>query len=175
VSQQSPTFRSGVSYVEIDAVVTDKSGHFVGSLGRDDFVVFEDGKRQDLSVVSLIQITRSTVAATDETAVVPHDSRQAADAADDTNRRWYLIVLDVMHVDPTRTPLLRRRAVEFIEKYLDPFDRAAVVQIGYPGTGPVFTSVATALVAAVERAIGEKAPSEAVANPNADPDLLAAP
>src|SRR5262249_2932714 len=84
------------------------------------------------------------------------------------------IVLDVMHVDPTRTPLLRRRAVEFIEKYLDPFDRAAVVQIGYPGTGPVFTSDATALVAAVERAIGEKAPSEAVANANADPDLLAA-
>jgi VWFA-related protein len=71
-----------------------------------------------------------------------------------------------MHVDPTRTPILRRRAKEFIEQYLGQFDRAVVVQIGYPSGALKFTSDSAALVAEIDRAIGERLPSAAVASAN---------
>jgi VWFA-related protein len=79
-----------------------------------------------------------------------------------------------MHVDPTRTTVLRRRAKEFIERYLGPRDLAAVVQIGYSPGVLHFTSDTSVLLAALDRAIGEKTGSEAVAIANADPEMVAA-
>src|SRR5262249_2913704 len=50
------TFRVETNYVEADALVTDAAGKFVSGLSRDDFEVLEDGKPQDVSVFSLVQI-----------------------------------------------------------------------------------------------------------------------
>jgi Ca-activated chloride channel family protein len=50
--QQSPapTFSAGTQLVEVYATVTDAQGELVTGLKRDDFDVFEDGSRQDVSV-----------------------------------------------------------------------------------------------------------------------------
>src|SRR6187551_3774828 len=46
-SQDStPTFRSGVQYVDVDVTVVDRKGRPVRGLGRDDFEVYEDGVPQ---------------------------------------------------------------------------------------------------------------------------------
>src|SRR5687768_13370051 len=45
-SPPTPTFRSDVEYVEVDALVTDEQGRFVPNLQKDDFRIFEDGKQQ---------------------------------------------------------------------------------------------------------------------------------
>ena len=42
-SQQTPTFKTQVEYVEVDALVTDQQGNFVRTLTKDDFQAFEDG------------------------------------------------------------------------------------------------------------------------------------
>jgi hypothetical protein len=44
-SDQKPIFRLSVSLVQLDAVVTDKKGHHVTTLGKDDFEIFQDGSR----------------------------------------------------------------------------------------------------------------------------------
>ena len=44
-----PTFRSEARYVEVDAVVTDRDGHVVRGLTRDDFQALEAGKPQNIS------------------------------------------------------------------------------------------------------------------------------
>ena len=44
-----PTFRSEARYVEVDAVVTDREGHVVRGLTRDDFRILEDGKPQNIA------------------------------------------------------------------------------------------------------------------------------
>ena len=54
--QQTPTFKAQVEYVEVDALVTDQQGQFVRNLTKDDFQVFEDGKRQTISTFSLVDI-----------------------------------------------------------------------------------------------------------------------
>jgi len=47
--QESPTFKGGVDLVALNVVVTNKQQQFVGGLTAENFAVFEDGIRQDLS------------------------------------------------------------------------------------------------------------------------------
>jgi Ca-activated chloride channel family protein len=46
---KSQIFRAGVEVVSLNVTVTDGQGRFVTNLARDDFAVFEDGVKQDLT------------------------------------------------------------------------------------------------------------------------------
>jgi Ca-activated chloride channel family protein len=48
-SGQSFRFRTGVELINVTATVTDRSGHFVSGLRREDFQVFEDGVEQAIT------------------------------------------------------------------------------------------------------------------------------
>ena len=50
------TFRVEVNYVEVDAVVIDQQGRFVGNLQPGDFQVLEDGKPQTIVNFGLVEI-----------------------------------------------------------------------------------------------------------------------
>src|SRR5206468_732739 len=52
--QAQPPFRAGVAVVQVDAVVTDRRGQLVPSLGQDDFEIKEDGKR--VSIVNFASV-----------------------------------------------------------------------------------------------------------------------
>src|SRR5262245_35995095 len=54
--QPPVTFRVEVNYVEVDAIVTDAQGTTISDLTKDDFELFEDGKRQDISSFALVNI-----------------------------------------------------------------------------------------------------------------------
>ena len=47
-AQQQPLFRSGTELVDLYVTVTDRSGRLVPDLTRDDFVVFDNGRPQEL-------------------------------------------------------------------------------------------------------------------------------
>ena len=53
---QVPTFKTGVEYVEVDAVVTDPQGNVVADLTKDDFEIFEDGVRQLVTTFSAVDV-----------------------------------------------------------------------------------------------------------------------
>src|SRR5258705_603356 len=42
-------FKSGVELVNVTATVSDQDGHFVSGLTKDDFTVYEDGQRQEIT------------------------------------------------------------------------------------------------------------------------------
>ena len=50
------TFKTEVNYVEVDALVTDAQGNFVGGLTKDDFEVLEDDKPQKVELFTEINI-----------------------------------------------------------------------------------------------------------------------
>src|SRR5687767_4130458 len=54
------TFQVEVNFVDIDAVVTDERGNFVGDLTKEDFELLEDGRRQEISTFSVVDIPRPT-------------------------------------------------------------------------------------------------------------------
>jgi hypothetical protein len=56
VGAQPPTFKLAVNYVEVDAVVTDAGGKPVRDLTKGDFRLFEDGKPQDISSFSVVDL-----------------------------------------------------------------------------------------------------------------------
>jgi Ca-activated chloride channel family protein len=47
--EQRPAFRSGVEVVALSVSVVDRRHRFVSGLGRDDFVVYEDGTPRDVA------------------------------------------------------------------------------------------------------------------------------
>ena len=104
VDQPPVTFRVEVNYVEVDAFVTDAAGNAVTNLTDGDFEVFEDGKPQKVSSFSLVNIPI-------ERAERPLFAGQPIEPDVQTNEhlegRIYLIVLDDVHTDFTRTPRVK--------------------------------------------------------------------
>jgi hypothetical protein len=89
-TQTPPTFKVQVEYVEADVQVTDQKGSFVRDLKKEDFDLFEDGKRQTVSAFSLVDVPIEPV---DDPIVTPRQSRSSAwdlqrqnDAANQSNK-----------------------------------------------------------------------------------------
>jgi Ca-activated chloride channel family protein len=51
-NQEGFTFRSGVELINVTTTVTDEDGRFVSGLRREDFTVYEDGARQEITQFS---------------------------------------------------------------------------------------------------------------------------
>ena len=161
------TFRASTNVVEVQIVVTDRSGKPVPGLTRDDFEIVEDGKPQSISLFSFMDIPLPmTATAAPATTPAPAAAADVVTNALKQESRLYLIVLDSNHVDASRSTTARRMAREFINTYMGPDDIAAVVQIGGSGNQN-FTSNKQLLLAALDDFIGSKANSAAL-NTQAD-------
>lgn len=151
--QPAVTFRVEVNYVEVDAVVTDANGKPIANLTKDDFQLFEDGKRQDISAFSQVNIPieRAERPLFASTAIEPDVQNN-----DVVEGRIYLIVLDDLHTDFTRTPRVKAAATRFIEQSFGTNDLAAVVYTGRSGDGQDFTNNPRLLINAINKFSGRK-------------------
>ncbi|MGO4880551.1 MAG: VWA domain-containing protein [Bryobacteraceae bacterium] len=52
-TQPAETFKSGVTMIQVPVVVRDHDGHAVGNLTKDDFQLFDNGKRQEIASFSV--------------------------------------------------------------------------------------------------------------------------
>ena len=156
VHSQAPaqlTFRAGVNYVEIDAVVTDRQGNFVRNLAQSDFQVREDGKPQTVSVFSLVDIPTGAAEGSSSTRTVDPDVQMN----ERTNARLYVLVLDDLHTPPLRSNQVKAAARRFIERHLGANDLAAVVATsGRTDGSQELTGNKPLLLRAVDRFMGQK-------------------
>ena len=151
--------------MEVDALVTDAQGRFVRDLRKEDFQVFEDGKRQNITSFGLVEIPADTI---DRQAVALGGTDVDDASVQDNERpflgRLYVLVLDDLHTAPLRTPRVRRAAREFINQHFGPNDLMAVVTTGGGSdTSQDFTSNKELLSAAVDRFMGRKLDSATMA------------
>ena len=154
-AQPPPTFKVEVNYVEIDAVVTDAQGNFVGGLTSEDFQVVEEGKPQTVSAFTRVDIPieRPDPPLFRQAAIEP-DVRSNRDAF---TGRVFLMVLDDLQTVSSRTMLVRAAARQFIRRSVGANDMVAVVTTGgNASAGQEFTSSRPRLLAAVEKFIGQK-------------------
>lgn len=148
------TFRVDVEYVEVDAIVTDRTGQFVRDLTRDDFQVLEDGRPQKVELFSIVDIPVERV-----DRVLPDRPPVEPDVRinDRFEGRMFVVVLDDLHTNALRSGLVRRAARQFIERHLGANDLAAVVHTsGRADAGQEFTGNKRLLLAAADRFIGQK-------------------
>src|SRR5580765_8496142 len=154
-SQQTPTFKTNVEFVEVDALVTDQQGQIVRNLTKDDFQVFEDGKRQTISTFSLVDIPI-------ERYQRPLFSPRPIERDVQTNEhpfdgRVYVMILDDLHVAAQRTARVRSAARQFIEQRLGANDLMAVIFTGGRSQdAQEFTSSKRLLLNAVDKFTGQK-------------------
>jgi VWFA-related protein len=149
------TFRSEINYVEVDAVVRDGEGRFVRDLRKDEIQLFENGKPQDVSVFSLVDmpVTRFERPLFTERTIDP-DVRTNAGGQDG---RIYVLFLDDYHTASQRSIMVRRAAAQFIQRNLGANDLAAVVHAsGRQDAGQEFTDNQRLLLAAVNKFMGKK-------------------
>lgn len=147
-------FRVEVDYVEVDAIVTDRTGRFVRDLTAADFQVLEDGKPQKVELFSLVDIPveRADRVLPDRPPIEP-DVR----INDRFEGRMFVIVLDDLHTHALRSALVRRAAREFVERHMAANDLAAVVHTGAGAeAGQEFTSSKRLLLASIDRFMGKK-------------------
>lgn len=155
------TFRSEINFVEIDAIVTDRDGRFVADLSQDDFRLVEEGKPQAISTFSLVRIpvdrTLSTGVARLDVEPDVATNRQPFDG------RIFLLLLDDLQTDLSRTPFVRTAARAFVERHVSDNDLVAVTFTGSRSDAQDFTSSRSRLVAAIDRFTGRKLKSKTAA------------
>ncbi len=153
IDQPPVTFRVEVNYVEVDAFITDANGKVVTDLTAADFDVLEDGKPQKVSSFSLVNIPI-------ERAERPLFAGKPIEPDVQTNEhlegRIYLIVLDDIHTDFTRTPRVKAAARRFIEQNFGTNDLAAVVYTGRADASQDFTNNPRLLIQAIDKFTGRK-------------------
>ena len=158
---QAPQFKAEVEYVEVDVLVTNESGALVRDLTVDDFEISEDGRAQTIATFTLVDIPVERIEGVSEDEPVLD-----ADVASNERPfggRVYVMILDDLHVDATRTDRVKIAARQFIERNLGVNDLMAVIQTGGRGNaGQEFTSNKRLLLQAVDSFIGRKLPSATV-------------
>jgi VWFA-related protein len=148
-------FRTGINFVRVDVIVTDRQGNPVLDLKPEDFTVLEDGKPQAVEQFSVVKID----AVTQMEGPRPGEIRSDYDEEREASRpdvRLFTILLDDYHVRRGNDLGVRKPLIDFIQNQLGPADMVAIM---YPLTSVTdirFTRNREALVREIEQFLGRK-------------------
>ena len=118
--QTLPSFPSSVELITVDVVVVDKQGHTVPGLSRDDFVLEEDGKPQEIVGFEAFAL------GSEEAAAPAALGATAAAAVTTTGSASFAIVIDDLRIPTVRAGEARRAAERFVDRSLRPGDEVSV-------------------------------------------------
>ncbi|HUK36459.1 MAG TPA: hypothetical protein VLV86_21225, partial [Vicinamibacterales bacterium] len=152
----SPVFRTGINYVRVDVIVSDKNGANVADLKQSDFEVFEDGKPQTVENFKFIKLDGGIIPTEDGAPrQIRTDDDEAQEAARD-DVRLFAVFLDDYHVRKENSIRIRQPIEQFVQTQLGPSD---MIGLMYP-LESIFNLRMTrnhnAVAEGVERFLGRK-------------------
>ena len=124
---QGPTFRSGVYFINVDVVVTDKSGTPVDDLKLEDFEVIEASKTQTIETFKLVALDGGLLAGP---AAAPREIRSDEDEqreAASNDIRLFAMFMDDYHVKRGSSLQMREQLARFVETQIGPSDMIGVM------------------------------------------------
>lgn len=149
-----PTFKTGINFVRVDVIVSDKSGNPVSDLKQSEFEVTEDGKPQTVETFRLVKIDTNT--AFSETRRAIQTRADEENAAADEDARIFVFFLDDYHVRLGNSMAARKPMVEFITNNLGPRDLVAVMYPMTPLDAVTLSRDHSGVIRALERFEGRK-------------------
>ncbi len=136
--------------VQIDVVVVDKAGKLVRDLRREDFELYEDGKKQQVSHFAAGTATRPAKWLTLEKKKTGNEA--TAVPAEIAAGRYIVLAVDDYHLAPENLILTRRTLLKFINEQMVAGDQVAVVTTsGNIGMFQQFTNERGVLERAITR------------------------
>jgi VWFA-related protein len=138
--QPSPTFRTNTNLVIVNVAVKDKSGKAIEDLKKEQFILLEDGKPQQISVFELERLNGETLPALEAPAPAlktrqPAETKPAppppapvtADQLKD--RRLIAMFFDLSSMQPAEQIRAREAAVKFIDTQMTASDMVEVMTL----------------------------------------------
>ena len=152
---QQPPIRTGINFVRVDVIVTDKNGVPVLDLKPEDFSVTEDGKPQKVESFSVVKIDAAAQVEAEPLREIrtPYDEEREAQRPD---VRLFVILLDDYHVRRGNDMAVRKPLIDFVENQLAPADMVALMYPLTPVTDLSFTRNHRSIIAAIEKFEGRK-------------------
>jgi VWFA-related protein len=153
---QIPQFRTGINFVRVDVIVSDKNGAAVADLKQTDFEVIEDGKPQAIETFKLIKLDGGTIPAPEgPPRQIRTDQDEETEASKD-DVRLFGIFLDDYHTKLGSSLTVRDPLSRFIETQLGPSDMVGVMRPLQQLDSVRMTRNHSAIVGAVQQFRGRK-------------------
>ncbi len=152
---QRPTFRTGVNFVRVDVIVSDKTGKPVTDLKQDDFEIWEDNKPQTIETFKLVQITGQPLPGEEPPREITSQYDEEYETARD-DVRLFVIFLDDYHVRIGNSMAVRQPLEDFINTQIGPMDLVALMYPLTPTSALNWTRDRQSLVDAIEHFQGRK-------------------
>lgn len=119
---QPPSFRTGATFVRVDAFVT-KGGVPVEDLKAEDFIVKEDGVPQKVQSFEYVHIPNAALQTGERRD--PNTVEQMREQVADPRRRVFVIFLDTYHVTQGSAMRTRASLLKFLQRIVGPDDLVA--------------------------------------------------
>jgi VWFA-related protein len=155
VEDDGNVLKISTSLIQMDVVVTDKKGNPVTDLKPEDFEVFENGKKQDITNFSFIAVDSKP--APKETVKSPKTTKNSipippTKLKTEQVRRTYALVVDDLGLNFANVFWVQQSLKKFVNEQMQPGDLVAIVRTG-SGIGALqsFTSDKRQLLAAINK------------------------
>jgi VWFA-related protein len=152
---QPPRIRTGINFVRVDIIVTDRQGNPVLDLKQDEFRLKEDGKAQSIESFTIVKINEGDQV----DAPPPPEIRSIYDEQREAARpdvRLFVLLLDDYHVRRGNDMSVRKPLIDFVQNQLGAHDMVAVM---YPLTSVnalSFTRNRKSVISAIEHFEGRR-------------------
>jgi len=153
--QKPPTFKTGINFVRVDVIVSDKNGNPILDLKPEEFSVSEDNKPQKIEqfeVVKIDPLDQVQGPTNGEIRSREDEEREAARP----EVRMFVILFDDYHVRRGNDMAVRKPLIDFIQNQLAPADMVAIMYPLTPVDDISFTRSQSRLISAIERFEGRK-------------------
>jgi len=167
--QEKPTFRVQVDLVTNDVIVRDEKGNFVPDLKREDFEVYEDGVKQDISSMQVITGGRVTNLLAPppppppEGIILPPTTKPTNDASG----RIFLFFVDDLHLQFHNTGRVRELFKKMSKDLVHEGDLFGIVSSGPSSIAVDMTYDRNRLDEAIKKMTGnELSPTDIIQGPS---------
>jgi VWFA-related protein len=155
-ADEDDVVRITTNLVQVDAVVTDKSGKLVTDLRPEEVEILEDGRPQKITNFSFVSIESGSSQPVAVTPATPVDKTAPpippVRLKPEQVRRTVALVVDDLGLSFESTHFVRQALKKFVDRQVQPGDLVAIIRTaGGVGALQQFTSDKQQLYAAIER------------------------
>jgi VWFA-related protein len=165
---EKPTFKVQIDLVTNDVIVRDAAGNFVPDLKKEDFAIYEDGVKQDITSMTVVHGGRVTNVLAPPPPPPPEGIilPPPKPVVNDTSGRIFLFFVDDMHLEFENTPRIRVLFKKIAKDLLHEGDMWGMVSSGPSSLAYDMTYNRSLFEAAINKISGhELTPTEIIQGP----------